>query len=248
MAPSTPKTQSAAPAANTTTAAPRARPPAARKKAHALADDAAYHAASGVAAGTKRAAVDRVEGEPRLKRKRADVSNAASSGVAGASGGVGTSSSANANANRRDKDRMDGEGRISLVDFSALPTSALHEYLIQFDLIPEVDPSPLGADDPPPPSTLLRSRGHARTASPQPPLPITPANRPRREVGSRRRSTRLIEDDQSSELSILPVLADIDEVHGVLAAIAQKHFREHTIKEVDTLASFMFAVKAKNLP
>lgn len=42
-----------------------------------------------------------------------------------------------------------------------------------------------------------------------------------------------------------PVLADVGEIHNVLANIAQRHFKESTVKEVDTLASFMCAVKAK---
>lgn len=42
-----------------------------------------------------------------------------------------------------------------------------------------------------------------------------------------------------------PILADIAEYHGTLAAVAEKHFREHPVKEVDTLTSFMYAVKAK---
>lgn len=31
----------------------------------------------------------------------------------------------------------------------------------------------------------------------------------------------------------------------MLAHVVEKHFREHAVKEVDTLASFMCAVKAK---
>jgi len=44
---------------------------------------------------------------------------------------------------------------------------------------------------------------------------------------------------------VLPVLADVEDVHGMLAAVAQRHLREHMVPEVDTLASFMCAVKAK---
>jgi hypothetical protein len=47
-----------------------------------------------------------------------------------------------------------------------------------------------------------------------------------------------------------PILADLEELHGVLAGIAERHFRElasiNGREEVDTLASFMCAVeKAK---
>ena len=135
------------------------------------------------------------------------------------------------------------------IDFSRLPIEALYRYLVQFDLVPEIDPSPLGPDDPAPPASLLRGRGHAprlaSTASPAPSLHVTPANRPRRDGTSRRRSTRLVEDDHGLEMVALPVLADVEDVHRVLATVAQRHFREHVVPEVDTLASFMCAAKAK---
>ncbi|OBZ79327.1 hypothetical protein A0H81_00192 [Grifola frondosa] len=180
----------------------RSRAQASRKRTHAPADDAAYHAG----AGTKRAAGDRAEGErERAKRKRIEVSAGAGAGGA-------------------DK-RGDGDGRISLVDFTAMPTEALHRYLTYYDLIPELDPDPLSAENPVPPSSLFRPGGSMDTG-----------------VGPRlRRSSRLVEDEWTAP----PVLADVGDVHGVLAAIAQKHFRETTAKEVDTLASFMCAVKAK---
>ena len=121
---------------------------------------------------------------------------------------------------------------------------------MQYDLVPDVEPSPLAPDDPPPPSALLRPRSsqarrHADTASPGPGATVTPANRPRREVPARRRSARLVED--SGVEPVIPVLADVHEVHGVLAQVAQRHFREHSVREVDTLASFMCAVKAKGM-
>lgn len=46
-------------------------------------------------------------------------------------------------------------------------------------------------------------------------------------------------------LDQIPVLADVGEIHSVLASIAQRHFKESSVKEVDTLASFMCAVKAR---
>jgi hypothetical protein len=42
-----------------------------------------------------------------------------------------------------------------------------------------------------------------------------------------------------------PVLADVGEVQNVLASIAQQHFESQIVKEVDSLASFMCAVKGK---
>ena len=45
-----------------------------------------------------------------------------------------------------------------------------------------------------------------------------------------------------------PVLADVGEVQNVLASIAQRHFESQIVKEVDSLASFMCAVKGKGEP
>jgi len=123
-----------------------------------------------------------------------------------------------------------------------MPITTLYGYIAQFDLIPSVIPSPLTADDPPPPP-FLQDPVRYGSRAPSPPPTTTPANRPRRESKdhSRRRSSRLADDI----LGRTPILSDIDEFNGVLAAIAEKHFRETTVKEVDTLASFMCSVKAK---
>lgn len=129
------------------------------------------------------------------------------------------------------------------MDFSTLPVDALHRYLAQYDLIPAVHPSPLSVHDPPPPSLLLGlTQGSSREASP--PAVTTPANRPRRESReqSRRRSSRLLEEEGRVRT---PVLADVAEVQTVLASIAQRHFEGQVAKEVDSLASFMCAVKGR---
>ena len=142
------------------------------------------------------------------------------------------------------------------VDFATLPADALHRYLACFDLIPELEPSPLTAEDPGPPTSLLRARSHlpahghalrrTSTASPGPGGPGTTANRPRRDPGaSRRRSSRLVEEERIPAPP--PVYGDLAEVNGVLAGIAERHFREYEVKEVDTLAAFMCAVKAKGM-
>ncbi|KAF8213766.1 hypothetical protein K438DRAFT_1804622 [Mycena galopus ATCC 62051] len=179
----------------------------------------------GSGAGAKRHAADKVEGEPRVKRKRVDAVAAAAAN------------------NRRD---LDAESRVSLVEFIKMPTPVLYRYLTQFDLVPPVYPSPLLANDPPPPATLDNPVRQGSRA-PSPP-PTTPANRPRRESKeqNRRRSSRFSEEAPTRP----PVLADLDELHGVLAGIAERHFRElasiNGREEVDTLASFMCAVeKAK---
>src|SRR6266404_43616 len=130
------------------------------------------------------------------------------------------------------------------MDFTTLPMDALYRYLVHYDLIPMVHPSPLTLHDPPPPPSLLEpsTRSSSRGVSP-PVLLSTPANRPRRESReqSRRRSSRLLEEVRMRT----PVLADVGEVQSVLASIAQRHFESQVVKEVDSLASFMCAVKGK---
>ena len=56
-------------------------------------------------------------------------------------------------------------------------------------------------------------------------------------------SSRLLTDDAQQYRD--PIIADASELHGVLAQLASKHCREYAVKEVDTLAAFMCAVKAK---
>lgn len=121
----------------------------------------------------------------------------------------------------------------------------LQRYMVQFDIVPSVYPSPLSIEDPPPPSSLADpQRQHSRPPSPP---TLTPANRPRRDpkdAVSRRRSSRLLEEEIRSRT---PILADVEELHGVLASIVERHFRETTAingrEEVDTLAAFMCAVE-----
>ncbi|KAI0344232.1 hypothetical protein BDW22DRAFT_1344316 [Trametopsis cervina] len=242
----------APPTSNTTSAtgvAPpsRARPQASRRKVNHAADDAAYHGVGGsnVLAGAKRTAVEKPDGEPRLKRKRLEPATASTASISALSAGNLARKTSNV------VQESEKESRPSLIDFTTLPIDAIHRYLTQFDIVPDIDPMATTAFDPPPPSFLLRGRGHrTSTASPGPqPLPPTPANRPRRELSAsanRRRSSRLLEDDRRP--SVTPVLSDVTEVHKTLALVVEKHFREHTVKEVDTLASFMCAVKAKELP
>lgn len=126
-----------------------------------------------------------------------------------------------------------------------MPTTTLHRYLIQYNIVPRVFPSPLSPEDPPAPSYLADPE--RQTSRPPSPPPVTPANRPRRdpkEAQIRRRSSRLLEEDPHSRV---PILADIAEVHDVLASIVERHFREvisvSSRDEVDTLAAFMCAVE-----
>ncbi|KAH9043796.1 hypothetical protein EDB85DRAFT_2206043 [Lactarius pseudohatsudake] len=132
------------------------------------------------------------------------------------------------------------------MDFTTLPTEALHRYLVQYDLIPMVHPSPLTVHDPPPPPSLLESTTRSSSRGLSPPV-TTPANRPRRESReqSRRRSSRFLEEEVRMRT---PVLADVGEVQNVLASIAQRHFESQVVKEVDSLASFIAALVSLVLP
>ncbi|KAI9512309.1 hypothetical protein F5148DRAFT_1273768 [Russula earlei] len=201
------------------------RPLAARKQ---LNDPAWFSTGSPSVTSVKRqAGVERAEGEPRNKRKRMEPTLQHPSQL----------------GHRVDKPQERQNDDSPVMDFSTLPVEALHRYLVQYDLIPAVHPSPLSVHDPPPPPSLLGPiPASSRAASP--PAVTTPANRPRRESReqNRRRSSRLLEGEGRVRT---PVLADVAEVQSVLAHIAQRHFEGQVVKEVDSLASFMCAVKGR---
>ncbi|KAG2160235.1 uncharacterized protein EDB93DRAFT_1074561 [Suillus bovinus] len=180
-------------------------------------DDAAYF---GVA-GTKRQAADRAEGEPRVKRKRVEH---------------------NTTVSRRADKSADNDLK-SAIDFRNMSTAGLYRYLSHFSLIPPVYPSPLIAADPPSPDSLLDPvRQNPRGLSPFTTI-STSGNRLRRDTKdpSRRRSSRLLEENESRT----PILADIAEIQTILAAIAERHFQDHAVSEIDTLASFMVKTSTK---
>ena len=62
---------------------------------------------------------------------------------------------------------------------------------------------------------------------------------------ARRRSSRLVEEERVAAPA--PVYSDLGEVEGVLAAIAERHFRTQEVDEVQTLTAFVCAVKAKSM-
>ncbi|KAI0043890.1 hypothetical protein FA95DRAFT_1562849 [Auriscalpium vulgare] len=202
----------------------RARNPSRRRPN----DDAAY---AGPSTAAKRQAAEKADGETRVKRKRVDAGLAAPSTIGGAM-----------QVRRLDRGG-DDDASGSAMDFQSLPLDALHRYLAQYDLIPNVHPSPLSALDPPPPATLLQGRGDGASRAGTP-AAITAANRVRRESReqSRRRSSRLVEDEAQGRT---PILADVAEVQNVLAKIAQGHFEGQGVKELESLASFMCMVKPK---
>ena len=198
--------------------------PQARRRAH---DDAAYFGPP--ATGTKRAAQDRPDGEPRIKRKRVDPSSRRTERAPAA---APTASSG----------PPDEASSRSLIDMKALPDHVLYRYLSHFNLLPDIHPSPLLPDDPPSPHFLYSSgRNTSRALSPT--VQPTPANRPRRDPKeqTRRRSSRLLEE----ALSRPPIMSDVADVHVVLAEIAERHLEGLPSNEIDILASFMVKTKCE---
>ncbi|KAG7100096.1 hypothetical protein E1B28_001876 [Marasmius oreades] len=150
-------------------------------------------------------------------------------------------------------------GGISLIDFPSLPSPFIHHYLNHFDLVPIIRPIPTTAEPPPPPYTFLNPHQYIHPPPPPPSRPDSPsssatlANRPRRTVLSRSTST------PTAQIPIpiptrTPILADVAELHAVLATLAGRHFRSMFTgagdamgisgrEEVDTLAAFMCAVE-----
>ncbi|KAI9566986.1 hypothetical protein HD554DRAFT_2039879 [Boletus coccyginus] len=187
--------------------------PQARKKPN---DDAAYF---GPPAASKRQAVDRAEGEPRVKRKRVEPRKVDRRGI-----------SADA-----DEDK-------SSINFKSLPMTTLHRYLSHFNLIPLINPSPLTLAEPPTPAFLLEPMPQSTRALSPLVIP-TPANRPRRDPKdqSRRRSSRLLEENEIRT----PIMSDVAEVHTLLATLAERHFQDYVVNEIDTLASFMVKTKCE---
>jgi len=226
----------------TGTTGSRSRPHA-RKKIN---DDAPYTAPPSASAGTKRQAAEKADGEPRIKRKRVEPVTAMAS------------SNSKKDAEELQRSSMVWSSVILMllswhqslqVEFFKMPTSVLYCYMAQYDIVPDVRPSPLTAEDPPSPMSLASLHRPSPRAL-TPPAQTTPANRPRREPKeqNRRRSSRLLEEETRSRT---PILADAHEVHSVLAAIIESHFRDMPPisgrDEVDTLASFMCAIEKSKI-
>lgn len=230
--------------ASATATSSRSRPQA-RKKAN---DDASYFGPSMAptsSTGSKRQAAEKLEGEPRVKRKRVEAT---------------TTTQAASTAKR---DTVETEVRVSMVsspilsgfsplttyfvaqvEFNKMSIDALERYMAQFDIIPDFQPSPSLPDDPPPP-THLASTYRLPSRAPSPPPNQTPANRPHRESReANRRSSRLLEEELPYRT---PSLTDLADLQGVLAKIVEKHFRESLSisgrDELDALAAFMTAVE-----
>jgi hypothetical protein len=228
------------------TSGSRSRPQA-RKKPN---DDAGYFGPSqgaNAGAGAKRQAGDKADGEPRPKRKRVDERNGVRRVERGVEGVVDGRDSLVSLSKGTQCDSFFFIIIVLQVRFTTMPPGAIYQYLTHFDLVPSVYPSPLSADDPPPPSSLEHQpREPVRPISPSPSTGLTPANRPRRgdskeKSQGRRRTTRHMSEEGRFRC---PVLADIEEAYRVLAGIAEAHFVSQVRREeVDILASFMCKVK-----
>ncbi|KAH0838711.1 hypothetical protein J3R83DRAFT_7041 [Lanmaoa asiatica] len=200
--------------------------PQARKKPN---DDAAYF---GPPTASKRQAADRAEGEPRVKRKRVEPRKVDRAGI---------SVDAEEEKSSSDSSQEGSPGHVQ-IDFKSLPMTTLHRYISHFNLIPLINPSPLTFADPPTPAFLLEPMAHSSRALSPLVIP-TPANRPRRDPKdqSRRRSSRLLEENETRT----PILSDVADVHTLLATLAERHFQDYVVNEIDTLASFMVKTKCE---
>ncbi|KAG9076279.1 hypothetical protein FS749_011959 [Ceratobasidium sp. UAMH 11750] len=130
-------------------------------------------------------------------------------------------------------------------DLSTLPVSSLVSYLVKHDIIPPIHPSPYTAQPALAPSILLNPPSH--TPPPPPPPPSSISLIPERE---RRRSSRFQEDDPNGSTAgddptthHVPILPDLDAVHGALAKLVERHWHTKTVREQDTIAGFVWSAQ-----
>jgi hypothetical protein len=149
------------------------------------------------------------------------------------------------------------------VDFTTLPREVIHQYLVQFDITPMLHPSPISASSPPPPGALLDPQ-HAQpikfpsptamgttTADHNAPQQQHQQINPNRQTPQHDNSIftarhyRSVDDDDDLAGSShrTATLADIADLDLVLARLAERHFRDESVHELDTLATFLALVK-----
>ncbi|KAF9785901.1 hypothetical protein BJ322DRAFT_1020077 [Thelephora terrestris] len=156
----------------------------------------------------------------------------------------------------------------SLVDFTTLPREVVQQYLVQFDITPVLHPSPISAMSPPPPETLLGPQPGRPIRFPSPTATVamledddgqqhhqitntnvrpSPQQRqPDRSMFSVKHHCSPDDEDDvagSSSFHRTVTLADIADLDIVLARLAERHFREGPVHEMDTLATFLALVK-----
>ena len=125
-----------------------------------------------------------------------------------------------------------------------LPTTALHKYIIKWDLFPLIQPGPYSIEPPPPPSSLLVA---PRASSPSAAAAVRRVQLSRDPQASQtlRRSSRF-QDDLEASLGKDAVLADVVAVHDILAAICQRHWEQQPAKETDAVVHFLHAIRVRN--
>ncbi|KAF9651290.1 hypothetical protein BDM02DRAFT_3127045 [Thelephora ganbajun] len=154
----------------------------------------------------------------------------------------------------------------SLIDFATLPREVVHQYLVQFDITPILHPSPISVLSPPPPEALLDPQHGQPMKFPSPTATgTTPANHstqrhhhhqlinPNRPTPQQQdhsifsaKHYRSVDDDEDStgpSSHRTATLADIADLDIVLARLAERHFRDESVHELDTLATFLALVK-----
>ncbi|KAG9100510.1 hypothetical protein FRC06_004057 [Ceratobasidium sp. 370] len=136
------------------------------------------------------------------------------------------------------------EERVSVpTDLSTLPVSSLVSYLVKHDIIPPIHPSPYTVQPTLAPSILLHPPSH----TPPPPPTSSTSLIPERE---RRRSSRFQEDELNPSAAgddpithHVPILTDLDAVHGALAKLVERHWQTKTVREQDTIVGFVWSAQ-----
>lgn len=140
-------------------------------------------------------------------------------------------------------------------DLSTLPLECVRKYILHYNLVPPMYPSPYTRHTPPLPPHLVNPPPAPPARSQSPPSQVTPANRPRRDLAkSSRRSTRLAEDEQ-----IQAIYAGVKETHGppirhdlwdmekACADIAQRHWDDNrNIRESEIVDEFIWSIRSKS--
>lgn len=148
-----------------------------------------------------------------------------------------------------------GEGEEKPVfDLSTLPLECLRKYIIRYDLVPPMYPSPHTHHTPPLPPHLVNPPPPPPPRSQSPPSQLTPANRPRRDLTkSSRRSTRLAEDEQLQaiyagvkETHGPPIRHDLWDMEKACSDIAQRHWDDNrNIRESEIVDEFFWSIRSK---
>ncbi|QRW12696.1 hypothetical protein RhiLY_11695 [Ceratobasidium sp. AG-Ba] len=124
-------------------------------------------------------------------------------------------------------------------DLSSLPTSSLMSYLVKHDIIPPIHPSPYTPQPTLAPSILLNPPSH----TPPPPV-LPPPTAPAGTEPERRRSSRFQDEDTpDQDAHHVPILTDLDGLHGVMAKLVERHWQTKTVREQDTIAGFVWCAQ-----